>query len=91
MTSNLDLIDRMGVVQRIGCYNATNNTIEQQDGVCRYLENFKLCEESSGNLERKLTKQAMEKLHVRFMKSLKKMKKKMKQINPFMADFINDR
>ena len=91
MTSNLDLIDRMGVVQRIGCYNATNNTIEQQDGVCRYLENFKLCEESSGNLERKLTKQAMEKLHARFMKSLKKMKKKMKQVNPFMADFIKDR
>ena len=91
MTSNLDLIDRMGVVQRIGCYNATKNVIERQDGVYKYLDMFNLCEQSSGELERKLTKEAIERLHDRFMKSLNKMKKKMKRVNPLMADFIKDR
>ena len=91
MTSNLDHIDRMGVVQRIGCYNSTNNVIERQDGVYKYLDKFKLCEQSSEELQRKLTKEAMERLHDRFMKSLKKMKKKMKRVNPLMADFVKDK
>ena len=91
MTSNMDLIDRMGVVQRIGCYNATNNVIEPQDGVRRYLDNFKLCEQSSGELKRKLTNEAIERLHDQFRESLNNMKEKIKQVNPSMADFIRDK
>ena len=91
MTSNMDLIDRMGVVERIGCYNANNNVIEPQDGVRRYLEDFKLCDQSSEELKRKLTDEAMERLHDQFRESLNNMKQKIKQVNPSMADFIRDK
>ena len=87
----MDLTDRMGVVQRIGCYNATNNVIEPQDRVRRYLDKFKLCDQSSGELQRKLTDEAMERLHDQFRESLNNMKQKIKQVNPSMADFISDK
>ena len=91
MTSNMDLIDRMGVLERIGCYNASNNVIEPQDGVRRYLKDFKLCDESSEELKRKLTEEARERLHEEYRVSLNNMKQKIKLFNPSMVNFISDK
>ena len=76
----------MGVVKRIGCYDANKNVIEPQDDVRRYLTEFKLCDESSEDFQRNLTKTAKEILHDQFTISLKKMKDEMKVIDPSMAE-----
>ena len=55
-TSSMDVLDRMGVEKRISCYDAIKNVIEPQDGVRRYLTEFKLCDESSEELQRNLRK-----------------------------------
>ena len=68
----MDVLDRIGVVKRIGCYDANKNVIEPHDDVRRYLTEFKLCDESSEELQRNLTKIARERLHDQFRISLKK-------------------
>ena len=68
----MDVLDRMGVVKRIGCYDANKNVIEPQDGVRRYLQDFKLCNEASDELQRNLTEKARQRLHDQFRISLKK-------------------
>ena len=44
-TSNMDVLDRIGGLRRIGCYNPYDGSIEQQNGVRRYVKGFKLCED----------------------------------------------
>ena len=91
MTSNMDVLDRMGVVKRIGCYDANQNLIEPQDGVRRNLPDFKLCNEASDELKRNLTEKARQRLHDRLRVSLKNMKQKIKLLNPSLVDFISNK
>ena len=87
----MDVLDRMGIVKRIGCYDAVKNVIEPQDGVRRYLTDFKLCDESSKVLKRNLHIKARERLHEQFRITFNKIKDKIKKIDPSMGYFISDK
>ena len=90
-TSNMDVLDRMSIVKRIGCYDAVKDRIEPQNGVRGHLTDFKLRDESSKELKRELDIPARERLHDQFRRALNKMKDKIKKIDPSMGEFISDK
>ena len=59
----MDVLDRMGILRRIGCYNPTDGSIEQHNGVGRYVKEFKLCGDENQDKMNKVVKNMHEELH----------------------------
>ena len=89
--SNMDILDRMRALRRIGCYNPTDGSIGQQNGVRRYVKEFKLREDNNQDKTNELVKNMHVKLRKKVRRSLSNIKEIFDKIDPSMGDFITNK